>query len=179
MLAAGTSGQALISNGTSAPSWGSAISRGTVVNTTSGTNIDFTSIPAFVKRITVMLNGVSTNGTSLVQIQLGTSGIPTTSGYYSGATRIGGTNTNGNSTTGFLTDFLSGAAETRTGIMTITNISGNIWVYSSSVSSQGGSDVGSIANGSISLSGTLDMLRLTTVIGTQTFDAGSINILYE
>ena len=33
--------------------------------------------------------------------------------------------------------------------------------------------------GAVSLSGTLDRIRLTTVNGTDTFDAGSVNIMYE
>jgi len=53
---------------------------GTAVNTTSGTSIDLTSIPSWVKRITVMLNGVSTNGASIPQIQLGAGSVDTT-GY--------------------------------------------------------------------------------------------------
>ena len=50
--------------------------------TTSGTSITFTGIPSWVKRITVMFNGVSTSGTSPVQIQLG-AGSVTTTGYSS------------------------------------------------------------------------------------------------
>jgi len=53
----------------------------TAQNTTSGTSIDFLSIPSWVRRITVMLNGVSTSGTSRQQIQLGVSGTPETSSY--------------------------------------------------------------------------------------------------
>jgi hypothetical protein len=33
--------------------------------------------------------------------------------------------------------------------------------------------------GHVSLSGALDRIRLTTVNGTDTFDAGSVNIIYE
>jgi hypothetical protein len=33
--------------------------------------------------------------------------------------------------------------------------------------------------GSVTLSATLDRIRITTVNGTDTFDAGSINIAYE
>jgi hypothetical protein len=33
--------------------------------------------------------------------------------------------------------------------------------------------------GFVPLSGTLDRVRITTANGTDTFDAGSINILYE
>jgi hypothetical protein len=35
------------------------------------------------------------------------------------------------------------------------------------------------SSGTKSLSATLDRIRITTVNGTDTFDAGSINILYE
>jgi hypothetical protein len=59
----------------------SAITAGTAVASTSGTSIDFTSIPSWVKRITVMIAGVSTNGSSIIQIQLGDSGGVETSGY--------------------------------------------------------------------------------------------------
>ena len=58
----------------------SILTSGTAQASTSGTAIDFTGIPSWAKRITVMFNGVSTNGTSNPQIQLG-SGSPTTSGY--------------------------------------------------------------------------------------------------
>ena len=60
----------------------SVITSGTSQASTSGTSIDFTSIPSWVKRITLMFNGVSTNGTSNYQIQIG-SGSVTTSGYTS------------------------------------------------------------------------------------------------
>ena len=48
---------------------------GTAVASTSGTSNDFTSIPSWVKRITVMFNGVSTNGTSPVQLQIGAGSV--------------------------------------------------------------------------------------------------------
>lgn len=36
-----------------------------------------------------------------------------------------------------------------------------------------------IQSGDLLLSGTLDRVRITTANGTDTFDAGTINILYE
>jgi hypothetical protein len=71
---------------------------GTAVASTSGTSIDFTSIPAWVKKITVMFDRVSTNGTSFVQVQLGTSGGFVITGYVSAASNTG---TGISSTTGF------------------------------------------------------------------------------
>jgi hypothetical protein len=148
----------------------------TAQNTTSGTSIDFTSIPSWVKRITVMLNGVSTNGGSVVQVQLG-SGSVTASGYNAAAAYAA----NGTAiisaaySSGFGTVY-NGAADIRHGAMTLTNISGNTWVAAGTLIAAAG--VVSMA-GSIALSGTLDRLRITTVNGTDTFDAGSVNILYE
>lgn len=60
------------------------LTQGTSQASTSGTAIDFTGIPSWVKRITVMFSGVSTNGTSVPQIQVG-AGSVTTSGYLCGS----------------------------------------------------------------------------------------------
>lgn len=155
---------------------------GTAVASTSGTSIDFTGIPSWVKRITVMYNGVSTNGTSNYQIQIG-SGSFTTSGYSSGCAYMGGTGatTTGNFiTSGFFIVLAPAASSAHSGIVTIANVSGNNWVYSSNLY-YGNSSIYLItgAGNSPTLSGLLDRVRITTVNGTDTFDAGSINILYE
>jgi hypothetical protein len=154
----------------------SNITRGTAVATTSGTSIDFTSIPSWVKRITVMFSGVSTSGTSNYLMQLG-SGSFTTSGYVSTATYGGPSASGTTSTAGFLLTFASSATDSFRGNIIITNISGNIWVYSSLLAR---SDTYVwVGGGSLTLAGVLDRIRLTTVNGTDTFDAGSVNILYE
>jgi len=158
--------------------WSSAakVARGTAVATTSGTSIDFTSIPSWVKRITIMFQGVSTNGTNYKIIQIGSGSIQT-SGYLSTGSFAGATAGATSYTQGFVMASNS-AAEIMSGIMVLTNISGNIWVsshamkLSSTYTASGGGDV--------TLSGTLDRLRLNTVnAGVDSFDAGSINILYE
>jgi hypothetical protein len=153
----------------------------TAQNTTSGTSIDFTGIPSWVKRITVMLDGVSTSSTSPVIIQLGDSGGIETSGYV-GATGIAqfGTSGSGVLSAGFTTDgnaTLSGSL-VRYGSVVITNISSNTWIAQGCVGDTNFERVG-IVGGSKSLSATLDRIRLTTVNGTDTFDAGSVNIMYE
>ena len=153
------------------------ISAGTAVASTSGTSIDFTSIPSWVKRITVMFNGVSTSGTSNLQVQLGTSGGLQTTSYTSGAWTSN--TTNANATSGFLVSAQTTAAYVLDGIVTICllNSATGLWVYSSAGAIyNNGSQVG---GGNKTLSGTLDRVRITTVNGTDTFDAGSINILYE
>ena len=177
----GTADQVLATNGSGALSWASRnrMVLATAQNTTSGTSIDFTSIPSWAKRITVMLNGVSTNGTSLLEIRLGTSGGVEATGYTAGAQMADNVGTyNSSSTTGFLfaPAFMVAAAGTLFGSLALINVSGNAWVASGGVTD--GSNTCKAAGGK-SLSGTLDRIRLTTVNGTDTFDAGSVNILYE
>jgi hypothetical protein len=158
---------------------------GTAVASTSGTSIDFTGIPSWVKRVTVMFNGVSTNGTSPPQIQLGDSGGIETSGYLSsnfilinGASPVGAA-----FTAGFGIGVSAGqwaSTVTVQGSVTflLLNALTNTWVASGSI---GRNDVNTLylTSGSKSLSDALTQLRITTANGTDTFDAGSINILYE
>lgn len=151
---------------------------GTAVASTSGTSIDFTSIPSWVKRITVMFNGVSLSGTSAFLIQLGDSGGIETTGYSGGGVRIAvGSLTAATFTTGFSFNNAT-AACVYGGNLILCNVSGNIWSASGAL---GGSSVefSNTTGGSKELSATLDRVRITTVNGTDTFDAGSINILYE
>jgi len=157
-----------------------AITRGTAVASTSGTSIDFTGIPSWVKRITVMFSGVSTNGSSIVQVQLGTSGgIQATS--YLGS--VDSTSTGVNAaifTTGLALErsATGTAANLRNGLVTFANLTSNTWSGTCLI---GYSNLATVSLGatSIALGGTLDRVRITTVNGTDTFDAGSINIFYE
>jgi hypothetical protein len=145
--------------------------------TTSGTAIDFETIPSWVKRITVMLSGVSTNGTTAFLVQLG-AGSVTTSGYSgaAGGAVNGGTPSASNSSSGFIIPSAAIAAVMH-GSMTLSLAGSNTWVAAYSF---GRSDAALFicGGGSVTLSGTLDRVRLTTV-GADTFDAGSVNIMYE
>jgi len=156
----------------------SLITSGTAVASTSGTSIDFTGIPSWVKRITVMFSGVSTSGSSLIQLQLGDSGGVETTSYTSGAWLANTANTN--STTGLLIVGGNAAAYPFDGNMTVclVDISTNKWSFSSTMSGSL-TGISTMGGGSKSLSATLDRVRITTVNGTDTFDAGTINILYE
>lgn len=150
---------------------------GTAVASTSGTSIDFTSIPSWVKRITAMFNGVSTNGSSNVLLQVGSGSVQTT-GYNGAGSYVNGTNSCSWAafTTGAGINYPS-SAYTRSGHIICTNVSGNIWVFSGSVGDS--TSAGSFLGSTVTLSGTLDRVRITTVNGTDTFDAGSINLLWE
>jgi len=151
---------------------------GTSVASTSGTSIDFTGIPSWVKRITVMFDGVSTSGTSSIIIQLGTSsGVEATS-YSSTASRTGGGNIVTNAfTTGLAIDNFNTATNARNGFAAISLLSSNTWTYISSIAES--TPLNGFGAGIKALSSTLDRVRITTVNGTDTFDAGSINILNE
>ena len=156
---------------------------GTAVASTSGTSIDFTGIPSWVKRVTVMFNGVSTNGASAFQVQLGTlSGIETT-GYNAAVGVVAGTYVGAagtaNATTGFVLEYNNQtAASLMSGHLLLTTISSNTWVGSGIIGSSSGTQV-FLFSGNKATASTLDRVRITTVNGTDTFDAGSINILYE
>ena len=156
-----------------------AFIRATTVASTSGTRIDFTGIPSWVKRITVMFNEVSQNSaTQTLIVQIGSTTF-TTSGYRSGVCYVGaGVLAGANPTAGFgIANTISGGAVI-SGTAVLTTLGSNIWVASTS----GGltdAAYGYVGGGSVSLGGTLDRVRITTVGGTATFDAGNINILYE
>jgi len=149
---------------------------GALQNTTSGTNIDFTGIPSWVKRITVMLSAVSTNGTANLQVQLGTSSGFVTSGYNTSATSGGGAAIF--VTTGLITTWANAATNSCYGVLIISSLGNGDWVYTGAVRTNGTQALNASGGGG-TVSGTLDRIRLTTVGGTDTFDAGSVNILYE
>ena len=149
---------------------------GTAVATTSGTSIDFTGIPSWAKRITVMLNGNSTNATNSFLIQIGSSGGIQTTGYLSWSARVSSTTTAGSSTDGYIINMASAGDIVYGGTMVLTLINGNTWVASCSLGYTSGVIV---AGGSKNLGATLDRIRLTTTTGTDTFDAGLINIMWE
>jgi hypothetical protein len=143
------------------------------------TFIDFTGIPSWVKRITVMFQGVSLSATANILVQLGTGGTPTytTSGYlstFNSINQVSGTG-GSNSTAGFGVRTIA-AASIFSGHMTLTNISGNIWVSSH----YGKIDTGNVVlgGGDVTLGDVLTAVRIKST-STDTFDAGSINILYE
>ena len=155
----------------------SNIASGTAVATTSGTSIDFTGIPSWVKRVTVMFQGVSTSGTSNWVVRIGNGSIIST-GYSSSSTYFvaGGLNTQAD-TSGFLLRS-DNAANFISGAMVIYNFSGNTWIETW-VGGNGPNTQTHLGGGQLTLGGALDRVRITTINGTDTFDAGSINILYE
>jgi hypothetical protein len=145
---------------------------------TSGTAILFTGIPSWVKRVTVMFKGVSLSSTSALLVQIG-SGSVTSSGYASSSGYTSGTaqNTIG-STAGYPIATNADAASLVSGNLIISLFGGNTWI-SSGTFKLNSSSTSSWCGGDVTLAGALDRVNITSVSGTDTFDAGSINIMYE
>jgi hypothetical protein len=172
---ASVSGTGVAVTGTVADSLGTLrpLISGAAVASTSGTSIDFTGIPSWVKRVNVMFGNVSTNGSSNLLIQLGTSGGIVSTGYVSRSVMQ---NVQVSSTAGFIITYSVAAGSTFGGIIALDLLGSNLWTASGIL--DGNSNVHSSA-GTVTLSSALTTVRVTTVNGTDTFDAGSINIMYE
>ena len=179
----GTADQSLVTDGAGALSFASRsrLVRETAVATTSGSTVDFTGLPSWIKRFTVVLDNVGVTSTDNLLIQLGDSGGIETTGYISTAEFItfsptlsagGFTNTSGVIVT------IGAASNLSTGSIVFNNISGNRWVatgqhnFSNILTTLGWSA------GEKTLSATLDRVRIT-LTGADTFDNGSVNIIYE
>lgn len=137
------------------------------------TAINFTGIPQGTKRITVTFNAVSTTGSANIIVQLGSGSVQTT-GYQSGCFSYNsGTITS--STAGLIADQGVNSASIRYGQLIISRQSSVIWSYNGNIITP---NVAPSAGG-VTLSGELDRIRITTSNGTDLFDAGTVNILYE
>lgn len=175
-----TLGTGLSMSSTGALSASAGPTSGTATATTSGTAVQFTGIPSTAKRIIVSFAGVSLNSSSNLLLQIGPSGGVETSGYDSyTAVDVGGTNATVNSSAGHVVRNAN-AARAYTGhfFLTLLNASTNLWVISCIVYDNGTQNQ-MVGASQKTLAGTLERLRLTTVGGTDTFDAGSINIMYD
>jgi hypothetical protein len=157
---------------------GGSLTSGVAVASTSGTAIDFTSIPSWAKRITVMLNGVSTSGISNIVLRLGTSSGIVSTGYVNTMNALYSSILVFQNSTGFSV-LIPAAADTHGGTVTISSFgSSNTWTVSGVVAASGA--IAFTTSGySPNLGGALDRIRLTMANGTDTFDGGSFNIMYE
>lgn len=144
----------------------------------SGTAVDFTSIPSWVRRITLVFTDLSVTGSSAVGVQLGFGSIQTT-GYKGGGIRFGTSGVYAETlyTTNMGTLLTSGGTDAMSGQMILNNNGGNGWgasgTYYMNASNMG------FSTGGTTLGGTLDRVRVYTVNGTDTFDGGVIGLLYE
>ena len=151
---------------------------GTAVASTSGASIDFTGIPSTAKCINVMFSGVSTSGASKIIVQLGDAGGIETSGYVGSISFAETSIAASNFSTGFIVEDGTSATAVRQGLMRICLLNSLTWIESSNVARSDSASI-CVGAGTKTLSATLDRVRITTVNGTDTFDAGSINIMWE
>jgi hypothetical protein len=145
--------------------------------TTSGTAKDFTGIPSWVKRITVIFNGVSSTGNNTLSVQLGTSSGIETTGYDSLVATNRGVEYR-SSTNLIVASFGSTTNTTEiSGAMTIFLVSGTTFVSSTCCADVEGTNERSLTGGgNKTLASALTQLR---VLSTVAFDAGSVNVMYE
>jgi hypothetical protein len=153
------------------------ITSDTAVTSAGQTSINFTNIPSWVKRVTVLFSGVSTSGTADVIVQLGTGATPTytTSGYLGSVSNQAGTVEN--FTSGFKVVNSMAAASVYHGNILICNVTSNTWSESAVL---GNSNAGGtrMSGGSIPLADALTAVSITTS-ASDTFDVGTINIFFE
>jgi hypothetical protein len=153
--------------------------RGTSVASTSGVSISFTSLPNWIKKITMMINGVRTSDSADILIRLSTGGVFASSGYVSNMQVVqGGVATSGvNNTAGFVISNGTSSVIT-TGTYEFVNNDGNGWI-GTGVFAYEHAVVGAYGAGRITLGGVLDGILIVTANGSDTFNLGSVNIIYE
>jgi hypothetical protein len=151
----------------------------TAQSTASGTSWNFASIPSGVRRITIMLVGVSFDATAALRVQLGDSGGVENTGYLGGTSTVIPTESGANGTAGIDLPSL-GAASVYHGtiVLDLQDAADFRWVATINVAKSDSADV--IVGGyTKALSAELTQLTVGTVAGTANGDAGEINISYE
>tara|TARA_R110002126_G_scaffold104619_1_gene238451 strand:- start:64 stop:468 length:405 start_codon:yes stop_codon:yes gene_type:complete len=134
-------------------------------------------MPSWINIINVTFRNISTVSNDNILVQLGTSGGVTTSGYVSTSIDFDGSGSvTTSSTSGFILKTNPGS-NIINGIMTIAYTGSNAWVNNHSVSTS--TTIMSVGGGTVALGGTLDRVRITTVSGSDAFDAGSLNVSYQ
>ena len=144
----------------------------------SGTAVEFTGIPD-AQEIVLSLKGFKSNGTSRPLIQLGTSSGFVTTGYEATSGLLFGTTpTTFESVNGFPINSNS-AAHVLNGVIRLIRVQGNTWAVQGNVASRTTTSQAISVNGLITLAAAADRIRVTTVNGSDTFDAGEINMSYQ
>jgi hypothetical protein len=181
----GSAGNVLFTADGSVWSSTAKVGRTTVQTPSAVTSVSFTGIPSWVKRITILMNALSTSGTSDLSVRIG-SGSFVTSGYVGSSAFIAqnsGAAGGAAATTAFTVGGYSVNTCTISGVITLYNITGNVWNYACTATRNGGTTAQNGVQTTVyiplSLAGVLDRVQLLAVNTTDTFDAGSVNILYE
>jgi hypothetical protein len=154
----------------------------TLQTTTSGTSINFTGIYTGVKRVTVNFVGVSTNGTDAILIQIGDAGGIESSGYLGGSNAVtnGGATAGANSTAGLLVYSVAAANIIHgSAVFELVDEATFSWVGRGTFAlSNAATNIVSACSKTLSAGG-INQVTITTTGGSNTFDAGSMNISWE
>ena len=139
-------------------------------------NVDFTGIPSTADRVTVHFQGVSTSSTGNILVQLGVGTTPTTTGYNSAqSTLVAAAGIALTTSTSGFPIYSNLATFSHTGTLVLERVSsGNTWMATGVLSTASGPV---ITNGTVNLSGSLGMVRVTTALGT--LDFGLLSVTYE
>ena len=151
------------------------------VSSTSGVAVDFTGIPSWAKRITILFSTLTTSGSSIPVFRAGPGGVPVTSGYVGCTSGVSTGASAGNHTDGarlFSTSWASSYVAHGRITFTLANPASNLWEYDG-VSALSNIAAAAFFGGSIALAGALDIIRLTTQGGSDTFQSGTLRMIYE
>ena len=148
------------------------------VATTSGNSVAVTGLPVGIRNIAVFLQDVSSTGSNEFALQVSTGTTFATSGYK--AASWNGANVDARAT-GLMLTYGVAAGETRDGAirLALADVTNNTWVSTGLLNQGSSSSLMNGSSGTKSLSGALTQIRITTVGGSDTFDAGSINLMYQ
>lgn len=140
---------------------------------TGQAQLSFSGIPSWASEITINFNFLNNTGAVDWLVQVG-NGVPATSGYGSNSQvpTVRGTT----STSGFIIAANS-ANLSMSGTMTLTKLSGNVWIGTSTLSWFSVAPYVSISNGSVVLSGPLDVVSINANGGT--FSSGAASVIYR
>ena len=183
----GTDGQHLLSAGAGVTNVfetaGGGYSESSVIATTSGSYIDFTSIPATATIIHLVMDNVSMDQERHILIQIGDSGGVETSGYGCGWSRFSSTSLTGGVADDDGLEVRAAAAYAVSAVCSLylCDVSDNAWImHSASVALNLDSDDWQFDQRSVAfkeLTGTLDRVRIETD-GAADFDLGKAIIRY-
>lgn len=160
----------------------SVIHRSSAIATQSGAFKDFSGIPSWARRVTLLLYGVSTTGASDLLIQLGSSATPLSSGYINcqsifswasgiiGATSAAGVPIYNNSASYLWTGRI---------VMDLLEPGLHNWIVTATLNNTQVAPSSVVSSGLAPLTAALTMVRLTTASGVPTFDGGYASISWE
>lgn len=145
----------------------------------SGATVSFTGIPSWAKRITVLLSGVVTVSTGLPAIRAGAGSYEAT-GYSSTNNAIGATSVTSSlsATTSWDLQNSGGSAQVYSGQLVITRLEGYLYTIAGQIM-YGTNGSAALTTGYKTFSGDISQLQLRMSTGADTFNGGTINIMYE